>query len=390
MTKPSNNINNGGKLHIMKFNVSTKPLLDGLNLAVVTSNISKFNLKSTLAQVTVREGKLILNFEATSVKTQLSILGGVENEDSDCVAFVSCVDFKQLVSTFQNSVTTLEFTDNCSLTLYNGGSSFKLAGLLSSDERLATPDVEAFNRSNKMPVSKTGWKFIDDHQTYAMAMSFVNAVFTRAWISNTGDVLIGDMDMGIFTHSNKGELDQTCLVSPETINLFVSLPDNSTMANIGSSYVICAENDAYTYWAEITPDHEDNPKYGSYNSDIIMGMMTQDSQMAVKVKASDISRAINQADLLRRDNKVTSIKVGVGGSKMTLADANINAVIDVEGNPSIQYEVNMNCTTLRSAINNMDNEVIFVAPVFNEESETNVGMMIWTDEMAVLVSGADE
>lgn len=373
----------------MKFNVSTKPLLEGLNLAVVSSNISKFNLKSTLAQVTVSEGKLVLNFEATSVKTQLSILGGVENFNPDDVAFVSCVDLKQLVSTFQDSVTTIEFTANSGLTLYNNGSSFNLAGLLSSDERLSTPNIEAYNQVNKKPLSKAGWKFIDDHQTYAMAMSFVNAVFTRAWVSNTGDVLIGDMDMGIFTHSNKGELDETCLISPEIINLFVSMPEGSTIGNIGSSYVVCSENDAFTYWAEITPDHEENPKYGSYNSEIIMSTMVENPQMAVKVKSSDIARALNQADLLRKDSTAASIDVVVNSGKMIIADANINVVIPVEGNPTIDYTIKMAANTFKSTINNMNTEAICISPVYNDEAEAYVGLMIWTDDMSVLVSGAD-
>ena len=37
----------------MRFTVSTKPFSDGLNLAIVNSNVSKFSQKSNIAQVSV-------------------------------------------------------------------------------------------------------------------------------------------------------------------------------------------------------------------------------------------------------------------------------------------------------------------------------------------------
>ena len=95
----------------MKFTVSTKPFSEGLNLAIVNSNVSKFSQKSNIAQVTVKNGMLVVNLECDNVKTEIRFKGGV-TEENNSIATVSCLVLKQLVSTFDSAVTVVEFDEN--------------------------------------------------------------------------------------------------------------------------------------------------------------------------------------------------------------------------------------------------------------------------------------
>lgn len=112
----------------MKFTVSTKPFSEGLNLAIVNSNVSKFSQKSNIAQVTVKNGMLVVNLECDNVKTEIRFKGGVTEENSS-IATVSCLVLKQLVSTFDSAVTVVEFDEN-GLILVSGRSRFVLPDII--------------------------------------------------------------------------------------------------------------------------------------------------------------------------------------------------------------------------------------------------------------------
>ena len=181
----------------MRFTVSTKPFSDGLNLAIVNSNVSKFSQKSNIAQVSVSNNQLVVNLECDNVKTEIRFKGGIDSELSDKIATVSCLVLKQLVSTFDSAVTTVEFDEN-GLILYSGKSKFVVPDIIkNTDMELNKPRYNA-GGSDIRQIDKASWKFIDDHQMFAISMSFVNPIYTRCWIGDTTDVLVGDMDNSIF------------------------------------------------------------------------------------------------------------------------------------------------------------------------------------------------
>ena len=339
----------------MRFTVSTKPFSDGLNLAIVNSNVSKFSQKSNIAQVSVSNKQLVVNLECDNVKTEIRFQGGIDSELSDKIATVSCLVLKQLVSTFDSAVTTVEFDEN-GLILYSGKSKFVVPDIVkNTDMELNKPRYNV-GGSDIRSIDKASWKFIDDHQMFAISMSFVNPIYTRCWIGDTTDVLVGDMDNSIFAHSNKGTLGETCLLR-----------------------------------SEVTPEHEDDPNLGSYNADIIMDMMKTDMSKAVKINTSSILKTLNQSDLLSTEDKsAKAVFINVYSNVLTVSDDNVDCKVDVEGSSGISYNIKMKASNFKSAISNIDSESVFIAPVTNGETDEIVGLILWTDNMSILVAGADQ
>ena len=50
----------------------------------------------------------------------------------------------------------------------------------------------------------------------------------------------------------------------------------------------------------------------------------------------------------------------------------------------------MKAPNFKSAISNIDSDSVYISPVTNDESEELVGLMMWTDNMSILVAGADQ
>lgn len=374
----------------MRFTVSTKPFSDGLNLAIVNSNVSKFSQKSNIAQVSVSNNQLVVNLECDNVKTEIRFKGGIDGDVSDKIATVSCLVLKQIVSTFDSAVTTVEFDEN-GLILYSGKSKFVVPDIIkNTDMELNKPRYNV-GGSDIRQIDKASWKFIDDHQMFAISMSFVNPIYTRCWIGDTTDVLVGDMDNSIFSHSNKGTLGETCLLRSDIINMFVSLPEDATLSNIGDAYLVHTKNDCYEMYSEVTPEHEDDPNLGSYNADIIMDMMKTDMSKAVKINTSSILKTLNQSDLLSTEDKsAKAVFINVDSNVLTVSDDNVDCKVDVEGSSGISYNIKMKASNFKSAISNIDSESVFIAPVTNGETDEIVGLILWTDNMSTLVAGADQ
>lgn len=373
----------------MIYTVATKPLCDGLNLAIVNSNVSKFSQKSNVAQLSVKDGLLYVNIETDNVFSEASFKGGAEGDGSPIV-LVDCLKLKQLVGTFDAPVTKIEFVDG-GVVLYSGKSKFTLAKIIDvEDMELTRPNTEGTVISTS-DLDVESWKFVDDHQMFAIAMSFINPVFTRVWAGQDGDIIVGDMDNGIFTHSMKNTLDETCLLRSEVINTFASVPSGAKITKRDKSYIVSIETDGYTFCSEIKPDYEDNPKFGSYNADIILNMMVKTDDKAVKVNTPRILKSLSQSELLRSESIDTHVvKVTLENGQMSFVDSSINCVVDVEGDTSAAYTINMKSKTLRSAISNLDEEVVMVAPAVNDESQEIVGLLMWTKNIVILVAGAED
>ena len=55
----------------MKFTVNTKPLKNVIGLGIIRSNVSNFYKRSQVVQITATQDSLILNIEASSIKTRM-------------------------------------------------------------------------------------------------------------------------------------------------------------------------------------------------------------------------------------------------------------------------------------------------------------------------------
>lgn len=368
----------------MQFNVSTKPLTDALNLGVVNQNVSKFYQKSCLAQITATRRELKINLEAANVLTEVHLKGSGDS-DEVVTMFVDCLLLKQLVSTFEASVTTFEFTEG-GLILHSGKSKFTLPKMLDDSElELNPPNSSQLEGSVSIDINQSDWKFIKDHQMYAVAMSFIHPVYTRVWMGDNGDVLVGDFDNSLFTHSKKSKLGNTCLLSDTIVNLFNTLPEGAKLRNIGSSYIITVTTDGFEYMSEFKPMYESDEGVGSYNSDIILEMMGHE-ESGVKMNTAAINKFLNQAALLSTNTEDT-IKLSVSGGTISLVDSNVDCKLPVEG-VTEEFSVEFKTSLLKSVVSNFDEEVVSIAPM-KQEGEV-AGVLVWSKNMTVVLAGIDE
>lgn len=368
----------------MNFNVSTKPLTDALNLGVVNQNVSKFYQKSCLAQITASRRDLKINLEAANVLSELHLKGSGDTDESVTI-FVDCLLLKQLVSTFEASVTTFEFTEG-GLVLHSGKSKFTLPKMLDGSElELTAPNTSEEGTGTAITIDQSDWKFIKDHQMYAIAMSFIHPVYTRVWLGESGDVLVGDFDNSLFTHSKKSKLGNTCLLSDTIVNLFNTLPEGAKLRSLGSSYIVTVTTDGFDYISEFKPIYESDEGVGSYNSDIILDMMNH-GDAGVKVNTAAINKFLNQAALLSTNTEDT-IKFAVSDSNVSLVDSNVDCKLPVEG-VTEPFSVEFKTSLLKSVISNFDEEVVSVAPM--KQEDTVAGILVWSKNMTAVLASIDE
>jgi hypothetical protein len=371
----------------LKFTVSTKPLVDSLDLGIVNANVSKFYQRSTVAQITATKTDLKINLEAASIVSEIHLKGSGDS-DTKSVVFVDSLLFKQLVSTFETSTTEFEFTEN-GLILHSGKSKFTLPKMIDDDDvELDAPSLADYN-VQKISIDKSDWKFIKDYQMYAIAMSFIHPVYTRVWVGEDGQVLVGDFDNSLFTYSKKNNLNRTCLLADTIINLFNALPEGAEIAPLDKSYVVNVKTDSYEFIAEFTPEYEDEDDIGSYNSAIILNLMTTDENNTLKFDISPIKKALDQSSLLS-SNSEDKIEFSVIDNQIILKDNNIESKVDVKGNDSsFNYSLQFKTESLKSVVSKLPSDTITLSPMISGEGSEVVGVVIESDGLTVVLAGVD-
>lgn len=367
----------------MQFITNTKPLVDSLNLGVIGSNISKYNSRTCTAQITASKEKLVINLEAESVYTQIE-LHGSGNEDTTVVSFVSNTLFKQLVNTFENSTTTFEFVEG-GIILHSGKSKFTLPEISSeADMSLRKPsDVVATGAS--VDVNKDKWKFIKDSQVFAISMSYVSPIYTYTWVGSNGDVLTGDNDNGLFTHSLQNPLDSTCLLQESVINFFDSLPEGATMTKNNDSYIVRISNDSYDMVSEVVPTYEDDDH--QYNSEIILGLFSK-PQEYFTVEPNSVFKVLSQAELLSSAVSAEDgrIHVALSNGVLTFHDSNIDASV-VTSNHCEDFQLDFYIKAIKSVLSKFEGDSINIAPTYLDGEVT--GILIWNDKLESVLAGAE-
>lgn len=373
----------------MKFTSNTKPLQDALNLAVVKSNVSKFYKKSGLAKVTADRHNLQINFEAAYVTSEVKIKGSGD-EDTSEVRFVDNLLLHDLISTFDSDITQIEFVQG-GLILYSGKSKFNVPQIIEEvDIDLDKPHAVDPN----LPVidlNKPNWQFIKDHQMFAISVSFIHPVYTRLWVSDKNDVIVGDFDNSLFTHSNKSVLGTTCLLSDTVINLLTSVPEDTKLMKLENSYLISVSTDAYSYLAEVHLQSESDEGVGDYNADIILGTFNVPEGKSTKISKAPILKLLSQSELLSKDSNKT-INVSVNGSNIDISDVDVHGSFAAAEPATASYNVVFKTSDLKSVLSNIDEDIISIAPTMvDEESGVVGGVVFSTANMeVVLASVGDE
>lgn len=376
----------------MKFIVSTKPTKSALDLAIINSNVSKFYSKSCLAEVSANANTLTINLEAASIVSEVKLKGSGDTDEASTV-FVDSLVLKQLIASFDSPTIIFEFTES-GLVLHTGKSKFTLPKMTDdSDMALARP-LKALELSNcvNVDVDSSAWKFVKDHQMFAIAMSFVHPVYTNVWVSDGDDVVVGDFDNSIFTHSHKSNLGCCCLLSDTIVNLLMSLPEGSKIVRDpeSRSYIINGSTDSFDYIAQFTPKYESDPGVGSYNADMVLSMMPDSSDQAVTLDSDKISKLLNQASLLSTSSEDT-ITLSVRDKQAWLHDNNVNGSVDIK--PSCdwdkikEYSVEFRTALLKSAMSNYSGD-ISIYPCMADDDIVG-GVVMKDKDVTTLLAGVE-
>lgn len=372
----------------MKFITNTKPLVDAINLGVVNSNVSKYNSRTCTAQITANASELVINLESESVYTEIH-LPGSGDENDQVVSFVSNTLLKSLVGTFESSTTTFEFVEG-GVVLHSGKSRFTLPEISSeADMSLRKPDYANNLESSVFDVKKDNWSFIKNNQTFAISMSYVSPIYTYVWVGANGDVLTGDNDNGIFTHSMKNPLSSQCLVQESVVNFFDSLPEGAECTNCGDFYIVSIKTDGYQLYSEIVPIKEDDDH--QYNSDIILGLFNK-PDYHVTIDPNTAYKILSQAELLSSavNSEDGRIHVKLENDLLSFRDSNVDASVKVAYNSDEKcndFELDFYIKSIKSIVSKFTGESVNIAPTYLEGEVT--GILIWDDDLECVLAGAE-
>lgn len=373
----------------MIFKVGTKPLTESLNLGVINANVSKFYRRSCVARICATDKELKINLEASRIASEITLKG--QGDEAECTPiFVDCLLLKQLVNTFDSSITELEFLEN-GLVLHSGKAKFTLArenADIDASEISFNAPATVESVSGGIDVNKSNWKYVKDHQLYALAMSFAYAVYTRVWVGSEGDVLVGDFDQSLFTHSKKSNLPNTCLLSDTIINLFNSLPDDSKIYPVDKSYLVSVSTDGFDFRSQFEPEYEDDGEVGDYHSEIILNILTHPEKGYVKVDTAQLSKFLSQAELLSKSTE-DKIKVSVTQNELILQDNNVQCKADIHKifDNIDEYDVEFKMASLKSVLSSYDSETICIAPSITEGEIA--GILVWDDNQTTVLAQVD-
>lgn len=377
----------------MKFTMSTKPLSTALDLAVIKENISDQWMKSCLAQITVRGRDLIINLEADRISSELRFSGAPESEIMECSIFVDCLLLKQLVATLESSTVELEFVgapeNVTSLVLHSGKSKLTLPKMIDGDElSLVAPDESSYDITNAVEIDKSGWKFVKDHQMYALSMSFTYPVYTYLYVSDAGEVIAGNINTSLFTYSDRSNLKKTCLLKDTIINLFNTLPEGAKIIPGDTKYLITVSTDSFDYVAEFSPRYESEPDIGSYNADLLKAEL-EHPENSVPVNPSIILKTLNQSLLLSGGDSQADITFHIESGCMRVFDDRVERSIDLKGyNTDKSIDIKFGVKDILSVFKTYSSEEVNIGVTFDEEGECKA-FVIWDDEFTTVLGGVD-
>lgn len=367
----------------MKFTCSTKPLKAAIELGIIKSNISQFVSRSRVVKLTATESSLKINIEASRIATELT-LHGSGDEVGPVSVILDSVTFRNLVTTFDADVTTIEFVTG-GVILHSGKSKFKLSQMSDdADAAFGVPTNPASFTQEYVPtiIDTDSWKFIRDHQLFALATELRHPIYTRVWVGAEGDVLVGDVDKGIFTHSKKGALADTCLLLSTIVNLFAALPEGAELIKLPSSYLIHLTTDGYDYLTEFTPEYESDEGVGDYHHEVIFYALTP-SNDGVLVTTAELRKFLSQTSLLATlpDSPVS---MSISDKCITIEENKGKKEILTETEVDSPWSCTFRSNDLRQVLSRFDASVK-IAPKFDEETSAIVDGVVFSDDTMSVV-----
>lgn len=379
----------------MKFTLNTKPLVNALNLAIIPANISQYYARSTIVQLTATKDELIINTESSATYSEAHVKGSGDS-DIRATTFVSSIALKQLVSSFDVNIISIEFVERPGsnvdsmyydgIILHAGKSKFTLPNTTSdeADNSLKTPN-QKYKDTVPMDLHQDNWKFVQAHQMFALGMSFTNPAYTMVWIGQDGDTIVGDYDRSIFTHSVSNPFATTCLLSDTIINLFTAVPEESKVYCLGDTYVIESITDSYKFVSEFVPNSEEVT--GSYNADIILSTMPKTKDESFTLDISELNKFLSQASIISTSASDT-VDWKFYDSALDVIGDYVDYHASVQAEPSApNYQLKFNFDQLRSALSKLDENLVSICPLFR--GDECIGVNVWTDKLTIVLAGAE-
>lgn len=367
----------------MKFSANTAPIVSGLDLGIITANITKFYQKSCIVELTIEENSLRVNTEVSAIKSELIFKGKVSGSGNSHI-FVDSLLFKNLLKTIDTEIVEFEFLED-SLVVISGKSKFNLPQVISGEDLELMRPTAASSTGIISEINKDNWEFIKDQQMYAISMSFVHPVYTNAWMGENGDAIVGDFDNGIFTHSKKAQLDSTCLLTDTIINLLTNVPEDSQILSIGKNYLVKVETDPYSYLCEFSPKYEEDEGVGDYSSNIILSLFEK-SDNYIELDIAKLSKYLSQAELFATTNDDV-INVDVTSDLFKFYNEHVDCKIPVV-NPFGDFSIVFKITLLKDLISHMDDTNVKVSPLIQGDEVS--GILMWTNNMEAMLAGAEQ
>lgn len=370
----------------MRFKLNVTPLKDAMNLCIISSNISKFFEKSTVIQLTAEGSNLRLNTQATSLLSEVVIKGDNEDNSTAC-AIVDNSLFKSLISSLDVNEVTLDFQDTV-LEVKAGRSKFNVPKLLMDEDGICLdrPILEENLQDRTCSeLHPSIWKYIQEHQLYAVASNQIHKVYTYVWVDSDKGVLTGDPNMSFFTYQPNSDLGSNCLISNTIVNLLAAMEEGTQLYMINdTNYLVKMNIDSFSFCSQFTVEHEDETGIGIYDSDMIFDMVLDEYQTESCVSRGKLSSNIKQAQLFASStNSLISVESNDKG--MYLVNDNVNCRISKD--IGREYSCSFNLSDLDIVVSHIDEDNMTVSPIVKEEEV--FGLRFKSGDMVALVGGVE-
>lgn len=366
-----------------KFTISTKPLKNSIGIGIVDSNITQYYQKSMVAQLTVDANYLSIDVESVAIISEIRLAGSLEGDPATII--VDSAQFKKLVSTITAPQITMIFNEDF-LEIMAGKSRFTLPTIMDASEvSINKPTNVGKLSSQAVTLEKSGWAFVKAHQMFAKATDTKYPVYTYVYSGKDGDVLVGNMQTSLFTHSNNtSTFDNTCLLSDSIINLLTSMPDGASIYSNGDSYVIHVKTDGYEFTSEFTPQYESD--VWDYNASSIIPLMSVVGLPVSSASVSEIKTMLAQVSLVA--NRDSVIRCEVSSDHITFTADGALCEIDAAGGPSDPYTVILPISDLKTIIGNVSETNIGISPTYNSDDEL-AGITITSGNLTIVVASVN-
>lgn len=359
--------------------VNTKQFCDALNLGVINSNVTKFFEASQYAQLVQEAASLRINLQNSKILTEVNLPG--QGDGSHGASIVDCLKLKQLATTLTTETIQLDFSDNA-LIIKSGKSSFSLPKFATEDDMELERPIRPDNFVS-LKFDQDTWKFVKDHQMFAIGMSFINPVYNYVYCGQDGSNIVGDYDNSIFTMSDGESLGRTLLLTDDIINLLISVPEDTELSYHDNQYYLSYQNDSYSYLARFTPELEET--VGSYSSDAAkMAMEPQGGY--VKADVSSICKLLSQADILSSGSDRT-ITLSYENGVLNLKDTNIDGSLEVIDEDCMEFSCVFKTNFLKSFFATFVEGSVNISPSIQNDSV--IAIIVWNDAMVAVIGGAD-